>query len=63
MIRFLETNWLWITFVVVMLTMHRHGGCGMHGHHHGDQHDQHQGEQPPREVEHAHHGGHGKEAS
>ena len=30
MTRFLTTNWLWIVFLVVMLTMHRRGGCGTH---------------------------------
>ena len=30
---FLAANWPWIVFLVAMLTMHRHGGCGMHSHH------------------------------
>lgn len=33
MIEFLTANWLWILFVLAMVAMHRHGGCG--GHHHG----------------------------
>ena len=47
---FLATNWLWIVFLVAMLAMHRHGGCGMHGHH--------QHRSPERDTETAHrHGG------
>ena len=42
MTEFLATNWLWIVFVVAMLAMHRHGGCGMHGRHH--EHHEHQEE-------------------
>ena len=33
MTEFLATNWLWIVFLVMMLAMHRHGGCGMHSNH------------------------------
>jgi hypothetical protein len=50
MINFLTANWLWIVFVVAMLAMHRHGGCGMHGHHHKNGSD-------PTEPIHAHHNG------
>ena len=32
MIEFLAANWLWIVLIVAMVAMHRHGGCGMHGH-------------------------------
>ena len=40
MIEFLAAYWLWIAFVIAMVTMHRHGaGCGGHGHGHG--HDRH----------------------
>ena len=44
MIEFLAANWLWIGFVIAMVAMHRHGGCG--GHNHGqhpgqDNHEQH----------------------
>lgn len=49
MTNFLAANWLWIAFIGVMLAMHRHGGCAMHGHH------QHQS--PERDAEHAHHPG------
>lgn len=34
MTEFLTTNWLWLVFLVAVLVMHRHGGCGMHGRHH-----------------------------
>ena len=46
MTEFLAANWLWIALVVAMLAMHRHGGCGMHGHH------RHQS--PERDTEHVH---------
>ena len=57
MTRFLATNWLWIVFLVVMLAMHRRGGCGMHRHH------QHQQDRQPQigDAEHAHQGGQGKD--
>jgi hypothetical protein len=45
--RFLGTNWLWIALIVAMLAMHRHGGCGMHGHH--------QQQAPERDTDHADH--------
>lgn len=35
-IQFLISNWLWIVFAIVMVAMHRQGGCG--GHHHGRGH-------------------------
>jgi hypothetical protein len=31
-IEFLTANWLWIVFVLAMVAMHRHGGCGGHSH-------------------------------
>lgn len=27
-------NWIWIVFVIGMIVMHRHGGCGSHTHGH-----------------------------
>lgn len=39
MIEFLTANWLWILFVLAMVAMHRHGGCGGHGHNHGQTRD------------------------
>ena len=56
MIDFLTANWIWIAFIVVMLVMHRHGGCGMHGRHHHDDHDAH--EQEPQQLEPGTHAGH-----
>jgi hypothetical protein len=48
MTSFLAANWLWITFIVAMFAMHRHGhGCGMHGGHHDHT--------SVSEPEHAHH--------
>ena len=55
MTSFLAANWLWIAFLVVMLTMHRHGGCGMHG--------PHQHQSPERDTENAHHHGGGRSTS
>jgi hypothetical protein len=40
MIDFLLTNWIWIAFLVVMIAMHRRGGCGSHGHHGDGTHEQ-----------------------
>lgn len=34
MTQFLAANWLWIALIVAMFAMHRHGGCGSHGHDH-----------------------------
>ena len=34
MIEFLAANWIWIVFVIGMIAMHRHGGCGSHTHGH-----------------------------
>lgn len=59
MIEFLTANWLWILFVLAMVAMHRHGGCG--GHHHGqtshrDEREQHDGRlnRPVRPTEPSH---------
>lgn len=52
MTEFLATNWLWIVFLLAMLAMHRHGGCGMHGRHH--EHQEEGGTEETRPV------GHGK---
>lgn len=44
MIEFLAANWLWIVFLIAMVAMHRHGGCGGHNHGQGrtsDHHDEH----------------------
>ena len=41
MINFIAANWLWIAFIVAMLSMHRGGGCGGHGRQHG-KHAQHE---------------------
>lgn len=53
---FLATNWLWIVFLVAMLAMHRHGGCGMHGHRHKNEPEQ-------TEPVHARHDGHERSTS
>jgi hypothetical protein len=55
MTEFLASNWLWIAFIVAMLAMHRHGGCGRHGHH--------QHRSPEGDAEHAHHTGGGRSTS
>ena len=31
MIEFLSANWLWMAFLIAMVALHRHGGCG-HAH-------------------------------
>ncbi len=53
MTEFLTANWLWIVFVLAMLAMHRHGGCGLHSYH----------QQPATDTDHAHHAGQGKSTS
>ena len=50
MTEFLATNWLWLVFLVAMLAMHRHGGCGMHGRHH--EHDERAGTTETLPAEH-----------
>ena len=44
----IAANWIWIVFVGLMVAMHRHGGCGAHGHRHAS---------PERDTDHAHQGG------
>ena len=59
MIEFLTANWIWILFVLAMVAMHRHGGCGGHNHgqtSHRDEREQHDGSSnrsvPPTEPSH-----------
>jgi hypothetical protein len=49
-IEFLTANWLWILFVLAMVAMHRHGGCGGHNRgqaSHRDEREQHDGRPNP----------------
>lgn len=52
MTEFLISNWLWIILLVVMFTMHRRGGCGVHNNH------SHQ--KSNRDTKHVHHPEQGK---